>query len=205
MGPNPVHFQVEHTMQRRRIHVAIRLVLLLALGAVGYSSIYWLLYLCLPAVAALLIAQKGGARYLAEDAPALVKVLRWITAAYAYLWLLTDDFELLEPSPKVGLELSAGPPPPSASSAMLRLLYSLPAVLLVIVLSFVAGVMWVIGAVAILINERLPLAVADVIALTLRYQVRLVAYHLSLVEAYPSLETEQVPHTPQGPALRSQT
>jgi CBS domain-containing protein len=53
-----VGFQVERPPRMARIHVIIRLALLLAIGAIGCSSFYWLLYLTIPAIAALLIAQK---------------------------------------------------------------------------------------------------------------------------------------------------
>lgn len=171
MQRHPVRFRVAYAPARRRIHIAIRLALLAGLGAIGFSSVYWLLYLCLPAIA----------------------------AAYAYLWLLTDELRLRPPSPDAALEIEPRPTA-SASAAMLRLLTSIPAVLLLIVLSVVAGVLWIIGAIAILIAQRLPPAIADLIALTLRYQFRLFAYHLSLVDAYPSLEPDEVPHAPGGAA-----
>ncbi len=69
MLSHPVHFRVVFPEQMNRIHVIIRLVLLAAIGAAGCSSLYWLLFLGLPALAALFIVQKGAPRYLEEDAP----------------------------------------------------------------------------------------------------------------------------------------
>jgi hypothetical protein len=186
MSPHPVRFRVDRPREMERIHVLIRVVLLLALGAVGWSSLYWLLYLALPAVAALLISQKGFERYFAEDAPRIVRVLRWLAAAYAYLWLLTDTFPTSEGS-SVELEVETGGTP-TAGSALLRLLSSVPALLLLAVLSLAAGFLWLIGALALLAQNRVPTAIADFLELTLRYQFRFIAYHLSLVERYPSLE-----------------
>ena len=57
--------------------MGIRLLLLLALGAIGCSSIYWLAYFLLPALAALLILQDGSERYVNEAAPAITRALRW--------------------------------------------------------------------------------------------------------------------------------
>jgi hypothetical protein len=88
--PGSVDLRIELPERMQRIHVLIRLAILLALGAVGCSSLYWILYLGLPAIAALLIAQKGAGRYFAEDAPGMVRALRWFVGAYAYLWLLAD-------------------------------------------------------------------------------------------------------------------
>jgi hypothetical protein len=178
------------------VHVVIRIALLAALGAVGCSSLYWLLYLALPAIAALLISRKGSERYLAEEGPAIVRVLRWLAAACAYLWLLTDAVPTSEAGGPVELEITTGGSP-KTGSALLRLISSLPALLLVAVLSLAAALLWPIGAVVILAYRRTPTAVADFLTLTLRYQFRLVAYRLSIVDAYPSLEVPvtNLPHS----------
>ncbi len=187
MSNHPVRFRVEPSAPRDRVHVAIRLALLVALGAVGYSTIYWVLYLALPAIAAALIADGGGERYRAARGPQIVRVLRWIAGAYAYLWLLTDALPAAEPGGPVELEVElAGAP--TAGQALLRLLYSLPALVLLAILSFALFFVWIVGAIAVLATRRLPEAVADFLALTLRFQMRLAAYHLSLVDRYPSFE-----------------
>src|SRR6185503_15779715 len=117
---HPVQLHVERRPEARRVHVVTRAALLLALGAVGTSSLYWVLYLALPALAALVIIQKGGERALAEDAPRTVRVLRWLASAYAYLWLLTDALPTRQGGP---VELSIEPgAPPTPTSALLRLL-----------------------------------------------------------------------------------
>jgi len=88
---HPVRLRVEVPSQMPRVHVAIRLILVAALSTIGCTSLYWVLYLALPALVALLITQKGSLRYLAEDTPRIERALRWLAAAYAYLWLLTDE------------------------------------------------------------------------------------------------------------------
>ncbi len=60
---------------------------------------------------------------------------------------------------------------------------------------------WIVGAIGILASERLPAAIADFIAMKLRYQFRLVAYHLSLVDAYPVLADPPLPHAPHSGAV----
>jgi hypothetical protein len=173
--------------RRARIHVLIRLALLAAVGTLGCSSVYWMLYIALPAIVALFIATKGGPRYLSEDAPAIVGILRWFAAAYGYLWLLTDAFPPGEGARDVELQVETGGSP-SAASALLRLVSSLPALALLAVMSIAAGLVWVGGAVAILVSEQVPPALTDFLAMTLRYQFRLLAYHLSLVDRYPALD-----------------
>jgi hypothetical protein len=190
---HPVSFRVERPARLTRIHVLIRLALLMAIGTIGCSSVYWLLYLALPALVAIFVLQKGGEAYLAEDTPRIVRVLRWVAGAYAYLWLLTDVLPTTEIGGPVQLDVEVGGAP-TPSSALSRLIYSLPALILAALLSLAAALLWLAGAVTILVNERIPVPIADFIALTLRYQARLMAYHLSLVERYPSLEDSSVAH-----------
>lgn len=192
MLSHPVQLEIEHPKHTARIHVVTRLALLAAFAALGCSGVYWFLYLALPALAALGVLRKSGDRYLAEDAPRIVRVLRWFASAYGYLWLLTDVLPTADGSPvDLRVEVSGHP---TAVSALLRLVSSLPALLLLALLSVAAGILWLVGAVLILIRERLPGAVVDVLAFTLRFQFQLVAYHLSLVDAYPSVRSARLAH-----------
>lgn len=195
-----VELRLEMPRDVDRIHVLIRLVLLMALGAVGCSSVYWMMYLALPAVAALLITQKGGEHYLLGDAPRIIRVLKWLAGAYAYLWLLTDKAPGLDEPGSVELEMDPSGQP-TAASALTRLLTSLPALIVLAVLSFGACFLWVIGAVAILLVRRPPTFVVDFLRTTLRYQFRLIAYHLSLVDAYPSFEETHLTHASSSGAV----
>jgi hypothetical protein len=77
---------------------------------------------------------------------------------------------------------------PSVRSAFVRLVTSLPALIVLALLSVVAAVLWVFGALSILVMRRVPLGVSDFIAMKLQYQFRLMAYHLSLVDEYPAVE-----------------
>jgi hypothetical protein len=190
MLTHPVQLDIEHPKHTARIHVVTRLALLAAFAALGCSGIYWFLYLALPALAALGVLRKSGERYLAEDAPRIVRILRWFASAYAYLWLLTDVLPTADGGP-VDLRVDVGGHP-TAGSALLRLLFTAPALLLLVLLSAAAGILWLVGAVFILVRERIPGAVADFLAFTLRFQFQLVAYHLSLVDTYPSFRTARV-------------
>jgi len=198
VSPHPVQFHVEPS-PLRRVHVVIRLALLAALAAIGCSSVYWLLYLAVPVVAALLISRDGPERYFAVDGPPIVRVLRWLAGAYAYLWLLTDALPASGGGGPVELHVEMGGKP-VIGSALLRLATSLPALIVLTILSMAAALLWIVGAVAILITERAPLAITDFIAMKIRYQFRVVAYHLSLVDAYPVLVDSPLPEAPPSHA-----
>lgn len=180
-----VRFQITAPPPRARVQVAIRLVLLLALGSLGCSSLYWMLYLALPAVAALWIGSSGPDGYLRERGPRVVRALGRVARAYAYLWLLTDEDPLTPEGREVdfAVELRGAPTP---RSALLRLVYSLPALIGLALLSLVGACAWIVGAIAILLRGHAPHAITEFLAGTLRYQFGLLAYHLSLVDAYPS-------------------
>lgn len=192
MEPHPVQLFIDPQPRTQRIHVVIRLLLLAAIGAIGCSSVYWVLYLGLPALVALRILQlgqggeDGGARYLAEDGPKVVRILRWLASAYGYLWLLTDVLPTTQGGP-IDLAIRPGGRP-TAGSALVRILTAFPALLLLMVLSVALGLVWLVGAVFVLIRERMPGAIADFLSFVLRFQMRVGAYHLSLVDRYPSFE-----------------
>jgi hypothetical protein len=196
MTPHPVQFQVEPT-RIQRLQIVIRLAVLAGLATVGCSSVYWLLYLALPTFAALLLSRDGSARYLADDAPATIRVLRWLAAAYAYLWLLTDA--LPGADDRIVLRVDVGGRP-TVTTALGRLVTSLPALLLLVVLSLAGGVLWVPGAIAVLVTGQMPEAFTDFLSMTLRYKFRLIAYHLSLVDAYPVLVDSPLPHAHAPPS-----
>jgi len=186
MEPHPIQLRVESAPPMDRAQIAVRLVLLLALGAAGCSSMYWALYLALPALVALRVSQSSQ-RYLAEDVPRITRILRWLAGAYAYLWLLTDALPSSEPNGVVHLEVNPTGDP-TTTTALLRLITSLPALLILGILSVAASLLWPIGAIFILFVRRLPGAFFDFFLLTLRGQFRLVGYHLSIVDRYPSFE-----------------
>jgi hypothetical protein len=192
MSTHPVQLHVEPPPYTERIHVVIRILLLLALGALGLSWASWFLYLVLPALVALRILNGSGERYLGEDAPRVVRALRWLASACAYLALLTDVLPTSQGSP---VDLAITPSgEPTARSALLRLLTSLPAVLLLAIVSVVAAAAWLVGAVVVLVRRRMPAAIADFMTGVLRFQFRLIGYHLSLVDRYPSFEDRRAAH-----------
>jgi hypothetical protein len=133
MISHPVLFEVERAPRMDRLHVLVRLLLLVAIGALGLGSVYWVLYLVPPLVVALLVSGSGRVRYLAESAPVVVRVMRWFAGAYAYLWLLTDTVPAGGEEGPVAFEVEIGGWP-TMGSALKRLVTSLPALVLLVVL-----------------------------------------------------------------------
>lgn len=186
MKPQPVVFDVVRPPRFERAHVVVRLLLLFVLSLLG-GSIGWtffLLYLLLPAAAAVMLSQRGGDGFREEGSPSLARLVHWVLAIYSYLALLTDRLPTGKPAEVVRFEVKPdGRPTPG--SALARLVYSLPALLFLAVLGLVSGLVWLVAMVMVLIDRRYPESFYDFQRGVLRFEARLLAYHASLVEEYP--------------------
>jgi len=189
----PVTFDVDRPEKFERPQVFLRILVAVIVYTVA-SGILGLVYLAVPAVAAVFVSQKGGEKYLAEDGPRVTGWLRWIVSFYAYLGILTDRFPTEKPEEIVRFEVQTGGTP-TVGSALLRLIYSIPSAIVLAILSIVSAVIWLIAAVMVLIQESYPEGLYDFQRGILRWEARLLGYHASLVEQYPpfALDTEPEP------------
>jgi hypothetical protein len=152
------------------------------------------LYLLLPAVAAILISTRGPDRYLAEIAPKLVRLLRWLGGVMAYMSFLTDRVPA-DASAGIQLEVVPGGRP-TLQGALARLVASLPEALVVALLCFVQSFVWLIAFVLVLVKESYPESLWSFQRGLLRWQLRLIAYHASIVEPMPPFAFETGPEPP---------
>lgn len=182
----PVEIEVHSPPRFDRVQLLLRLAILLAIGILGVS-LGWIvsaLYLVLPAFAAVAIATRGPERYLAEVAPPLAKVLRWVTAFYAYM-LIVVDYLPLEAEPR-SVRLSIAPTgQPTIASALLRWITSIPSAFVLGLLAFVGGILALLGALSVLGTHTQPAGMLRYQRAVLAWQARLLAYHASVVQEYP--------------------
>lgn len=192
----PVQVEAASPLRFDRVQLALRLVIAIALGWVGISA-GWLgcaLFLALPVVAAVAISTRGAQAYLDDTGPKVWRVVSWLLAFSAYMLLLTDRFPAGEPT---GVQIQIRPEGrPTTSSALIRLITSLPSGLVLALLGFVSSVLFVIGAVTILIGQHVPGWILGFQRGMLRWQARLAAYHASLVDEYPPFSFEADPAQP---------
>jgi len=191
MSHYPVDLDVAPPEKFERIQLLVRLLLSFALGYVGFSFgwLFGLLYLALPAFAAVVVTRKGGERFIDENGPPVARVLRWIIRLYAYMLLVTDRF----PTDEAEQPLRVTIQPigrPTVGSALGRVLTSIPASLVLAVLAFISGILVVIAALFVLIGETYPRAIYGYQRGVLRWQARLLVYHASLVDLYPPFSLE---------------
>jgi hypothetical protein len=182
----PVSFDVTRPEKFERPHLALRILVVIILSLLG-GAIGWILglvYLVFPALAAIFISQKGPEKFLAEDGPRMTGWLRWVLALYAYIGILTDRFPSEKPEEIIRFEVQTGGSP-TVGSALLRLIYSIPSAFVLALLSFVAGIVWIIAAVMVLVQENYADGLYDFQRGVLRWEARLLAYHSSLIEQYP--------------------
>jgi len=189
----PVTFDVDRPEKFERPHVFLRILVAVIVYTVA-SWILGLVYLAVPVVAAILVSQKGGEKYLAEDGPRVTGWLRWIVSFYAYLGILTDRFPTEKPEEIVRFEVQTSGTP-TVGSALLRLIYSIPSAFVLAILAIVSAVIWLIAAVMVLVQENYADGLYNFQRGILRWEARLLGYHASLVEQYPpfALDTEPEP------------
>jgi Domain of unknown function (DUF4389) len=192
----PVTFDVERPPLFQRAHVFLRLALLIVIGWIGHP--FGLLWLGVPVIAAILVAQKGGQRYLDEDGPMLTRVLGWILAVLAYLALLTDSLPGRGEQPvRFEVERSGSP---TVGSALLRILYSIPSLIVLALLVFVGAIVWLVAVVLVLVNERYPESAWRFLCGIIGWEACLFAYLASLTNRYPPFTLETGSVSPAAPS-----
>jgi hypothetical protein len=186
----PVTFDVERPPVFQRAHVFLRVGLLVVIGWLGHPV--GLLWLGLPVAAAILVSQKGAQRYLEEDGPTITRVLGWIVAVVAYLALLTDRLPGPDEQPvRFQVERSGSP---TTASALLRILYAIPSLIVFAIVALVGAIVWLFAVVLVLVDERYPESLWRLLLGIVRWEACLLAYLASLVDRYPpfTLDTGSV-------------
>ena len=180
----PVSFTIERPSNMSRAQVFLRLlILILASWMIGSGGWFGLVYLGLPVVAAILIARKGGRRYLDEDGDRMTNSVRFLVGVLAYLAYLTDDLPGGGRSAVQFDVVRSGSP--TLGSALMRIVRAIPSCLVLAVLSVVSTIVSLIAAISILLMERYPARLWDFQRGVVAWQSRLLAYLASLVEPYP--------------------
>jgi len=182
---HPVHVEVKSPPRFDRIQLLLRITLAVVLGWLGITG-GWLacvLYALLPVVAATVISSLGSAAYTTDVGPKLWRVLVWLLQLSAYMMLLVDRFPTGGDDP-VRIEIRFAEQP-KTSSALLRLVTSIPSGVFLLVLWCVSSVLWLVAAGLVLLGGPMPDAILAFQRGVLRWQTRLVAYHASLIDEYP--------------------
>ena len=188
----PVTFDVVRPAKMARVHVVLRvLIVVVASSVTGNFGGLGLVYLFFPVVAAVLVSQKDGARYLAEDGERVTRWVAFVVGVLAYIAMLTDELPGGGRTPvRVEIQRSGTP---TAGSALLRILYAIPSALVLAVIGIASWVVWIIAAISVLINESYPEGLWRFQRGVVRWEARLLGYIASLVEPYPPFSFDTGP------------
>jgi hypothetical protein len=199
MNAYPVRYSVDKPARFTRLQLLIRVLAFVVLGMLGLSLglLFMAAYVALPIFAAARLSGRDAASYLEEDGPRVVRALRWFAAVFAWLGLATETLPLRSPEETVHLEVERSGQPTS-SSALWRLLIGLPSALLLGLLAFVGGFVWLWAALIVLMSERVGDGTFRFLAGLQRWSIRLLAYQASLVDPYPpfSFDSSESPTLP---------
>jgi len=188
-------FDVSYPPRFDRVQVVLRVVIIWLVALIGIPF-GWILYLGFPVLAAVLVSQKDGERYLAEDGPRVTRWLGWVVAVMAYMWQLTDRLpDSREASVRFEVEPSGAP---TAGSALLRIITAIPSAFVLALLMFVSAIGWLVAAVWILFAETYPESLYGFQRGVIRWTARLLAYLASLVADYPPFRLETGPDQAQA-------
>jgi hypothetical protein len=185
MREHPVEVGVSSPIHFNRIQLLVRLGIAIVLGWIGITAgwLVCMLYATFPLIAAIAISSMGTRGYVDDFAPRVWRVLAWLLQLSAYMTLLVDRFPTGEDSEVQPSIRVTGRP--TVSSALLRLLTSIPSGLVLGILWSVSAILWFVALVFVVFGAAIPGSILGYQRGVLRWQARLVAYHASLVKEYP--------------------
>jgi len=178
----PVIFDPVRPERFDRAQVFLRLVVLFIFSSIG--SVGSLLYFGFPVLAAIMISGKGGQRFMEEDAPRVAGGLHWIVAVGSYVSFLSDRFPTERPETAARLEVTPTGIP-TVGTAVLRIITSIPSLLVFLLLGIVSLFVWLVAAISVLVLRRYPEVLYGYQRAVVRWGARLLAYHASIVDRYP--------------------
>jgi hypothetical protein len=112
--------------------------------------------------------------------------LRWRVRALSYLMLLTDDYPPFGDAPyPASVEVTDPPSPRDRLTVALRFLYAIPHFIVLVFVMLAWCVVTVIAWFAILFTGAYPAGLINFSAGALRWRLRVEAYLLLMVDAYP--------------------
>jgi hypothetical protein len=184
----PVTLNAQFPPVFRREQVFLRLILVVLIGWVIHPI--GLLWLGVPAVAAILIAKKSGQRYIDEDGPTVIRGLTAILAVIAYFALVTDRLPGRD-DPVVQFQVERTGTP-TVGSTLIRIVLAIPSLAVLAVITLLGAIVSVCAVVLILIDERYPENLWRFLLGIVRWDANVLAYLASLTDRYPPFTLQTV-------------
>lgn len=188
MSTQQVYFHVAKPDRYSPMQLLLRLAAAALLGMLGQSFglVFILLYVGLPAYAALRLQQDDGTAFAQDDAPRLTRALHWLASVYAWLGLIVDRLPKQEPSETVEFRVSSGPPPRDSGAALRRVLSGLPSLVILAIMNVAGLVVWLFAAVSVIFSRQIGRGTHRFLVALQRFAFGLLAYQAGLVDILPS-------------------
>lgn len=185
--PHPIRLVVTDDLQRNRLTVFFRLLLVIP---IGIWAALWGIAIAVAVFVAWLAALVTG-RVPGGLHEFMAAYTRFTTHLSAYIWLAADPYPSFtgQPGYPVDVEIAAAVSQ-SRSTVLFRLLLAIPAVIVLNVLQYVVYVVAVLAWFYALFTGRLDKGIRDLLAYCLRYQAQTYGYMLLLTQRYPSFSDE---------------
>ncbi len=196
MTTYPVHYDVHRPERSTRLQLAVRIVALLVVAALGVSfgAVLLFAYVALPVLAAIRVSAAAGPdAYVNEDGPKIRKALHWFAAILAWTGLTAERLPAHSPDETVAFAIEGGGARPTAASAIVRLITGIPSALVLALLGVLGALVWLWAALSILFVERVGDGAFRYLVGLQRWTLRLFTYQASLVEPYPPYSFSEAP------------
>jgi hypothetical protein len=182
-APHPIHLVVTDDLERSRLTVFFRLLLVI-------PHFVWLTLWGIAVWFAVLAAWVIGifAGRVPEGLHGFIaSYLRYLTHVYAYFYIAADPYPGFSGAPGYPIDVEIAPPvPQSRLTIFFRLLLAIPALIVLLVLSYVAELVAFLAWFYALFLGTLHGGLRDVLAYWLRYNAQTFAYICMLTQRYPT-------------------
>ena len=186
-SPHPIHLVVTDDLQRNRLTVFFRL--LLAIPHLIWVSL-WGIVAWLAVVVAWLVGIFTG-RIPDGLHGFIASYVRYLTRVLGYLYLVADPFPQFGASGHYPVDVEiADAVKQSRLTIFFRFLLAIPALIVLTVLRYVAGIVGFLAWCYALFAGNLHSGLRDVLAYWLRYDAQTVGYLCLLTPRYPSFSDD---------------
>ena len=186
-APHPIHLVVTDDLQRSRLTVFFRLLLVI-------PHLVWLALWGIAVWFAVLAAWVVGiftGRVPDGLHGFIASYLRYLTHVYGYFSLAADPYPGFGGAPGYPIDVAiASPMEQSRLTIFFRLLLAIPALIVLTVLGYVAEIVIFLAWFYALFAGKLHIGLRDVIAYWLRYNAQTFGYVCLLTQRYPSFSDE---------------
>ena len=179
----PATFDVPQPAQSYERGQTITRVLLILLVYIILSGVVGIIWWALPIFGAILISQKGPQKYLEEAEKGPVTWIRLVLGFWTYAALLSDKLPLENPG-EVAFKVQTNGTP-SVGQALLRIIMVIPHAIVLAILGWIAGIVWIITVFSVLMSGSYPEFAYNYVRGYFKWMARVFAYLGSLVDEYP--------------------